>query len=155
MQTWSRLTGLRAVVEEMRSTLRTWRDERGRELFDLPNAPIADGDEPAPVRFLPDYDNATLAHEDRTRIVPPLEWPERGDNITAPVFLVDGFVAGTWRLEKPAGRTAAPTLVVRPMVPLSAADEAAVLAEAQSLAGFLATADPRRPPATVRRYEPA
>ncbi len=57
---WSRLTGLREPFERLRPRLRTFRDERGRELFDVPDAPILTGDEPAPVRLLPDYDNALL-----------------------------------------------------------------------------------------------
>ena len=62
---WSRLTGLQEAMERLRPTLRTFRDEQGRELFDLPDAPIADADLPAPVRFLPDYDNVFLGHQDR------------------------------------------------------------------------------------------
>ncbi|HEX5827031.1 MAG TPA: winged helix DNA-binding domain-containing protein [Candidatus Limnocylindrales bacterium] len=150
MQAWSRLTGLRAVVEAMRPELRTFLDERGRELFDRPDAPLATGDEPAPVRFLPDYDNALLSHADRTRIVPPLEWPERGDNVTAPVFLVDGFVAGTWRLHSAQRTRDAGELRLHAMTPLTATQRDEVEAEAASLAAFLATALPDRPAATVR-----
>ena len=113
MQTWSRLTGLRPVVERMRPTLRTYRDERGRELFDLEDGVIADGDLPVGVRFLPDYDNALLSHDDRSRIIQPLPWPELGDNVTAPVYLVDGNVAGIWKLEK-APRKAEPARLVHP-----------------------------------------
>jgi hypothetical protein len=97
-----------------------------------------------PVRLLPDYDNALLAHADRTRIVPPLEWPKLGDNVTMPTFLVDGFVAGMW---KPAGRGAAAAIDLRALTPVSARDRASVEAEASSL---LAMLEPRADPGAVR-----
>jgi hypothetical protein len=152
MQAWSRLQGLRPIVERMRPTLRTYRDERGRELFDLEDGVITDGDLPADVRFLPDYDNALLSHDDRSRIVPPLEWPELGDNVTAPVYLVDGFVAGIWKLDKATRKGEPARLVLRPMVDHTAADEEAIQHEAESLATFLATADPAAPVPVIRRY---
>jgi hypothetical protein len=71
----------------------------GRELMDLPGAPLPDADAPAPVRFLPDYDNLLLAHADRSRILGDLR---PADVIGRPTVLVDGFVAGFWKLERPA-----------------------------------------------------
>ena len=137
---WSRLTGLREPFERLRRRLRTFRDERGRELFDVEDGPLLSGDEPAPVRFLPDYDNALLSHQDRSRIVPELAWPERGDNVTAPVFLVDGFVAGIW---KPVGKGPDRAIRLRPMVAIDPSDRPAIEAEAGELLALIEpAADP-------------
>ncbi len=99
--TWSRLTGLREVLERLRPHLRTFRDERGRELFDLPDAPRPDPGTPAPPRFLPEYDNVLLSHDDRSRFIDdehrPFLFAGRGPH-HGPV-LVDGFLRGTWALD--------------------------------------------------------
>ncbi len=144
---WSRLTGLREAFERLRPSLRAFRDERGRELFDVPDAPLLAGDEPAPARLLPDYDNALLAHADRTRIVPPLDWPSLGDNVTMPTILVDGFVAGMW---KPAGRGAAMAIELTALAPLGLPDRVDVEAEASALLEML---EPRADPGAIRWVE--
>ncbi|MGA4845862.1 winged helix DNA-binding domain-containing protein [Streptomyces sp. G5(2025)] len=99
MQTWARLTRMREVFERLRPRLRTFRDENGVELFDLPDAPRPDADSPAPPRFLPEFDNLLLSHADRTRVV-PAEYKGRmwKGNFAYCVFLLDGFLAGVWRL---------------------------------------------------------
>ena len=136
--TWSRLTGLRAVVERLRPRLRTFRDERGRELFDLPDAPRPDPEQPAPPRFLPEYDNLLLSHADRSRFVSP---EGRGRLASAPgpvhgAVLVDGFGRGVWRVDRE--RPGAATLVVSHVGRLTKRDAAALAAEGRRLLRFVA-----------------
>jgi hypothetical protein len=98
--TWSGLTGLRAVFETVRARLVTFRSESGVELFDLPDAPRPDPETPAPVRFLPEYDNVLLGFHDRTRFRPEGLSPPffTGEERTHGTVLVDGTVRGRWRL---------------------------------------------------------
>ncbi|HYD51022.1 MAG TPA: winged helix DNA-binding domain-containing protein [Gemmatimonadaceae bacterium] len=112
-QCWTGLGGLRATVDAMRDELVVLRDERGRELFDLPEAPRPPEDVPAPVRFLPEFDNAILGHDDRSRIVDEEHRPRLvTKNLQVPAtVLVDGRVWGSWRVT--ATRTRA-TLAVAP-----------------------------------------
>ncbi|MFE5625462.1 winged helix DNA-binding domain-containing protein [Streptomyces virginiae] len=100
MQTWAGVTRLREAFERLRPRLAVFRDENGVELFDLPDAPRPDAGTPAPPRFLPEFDNLLLSHADRTRVVPPevkgRSWTGNQAHCT---LLVDGFLAGLWRLE--------------------------------------------------------
>ncbi|MGH3004429.1 MAG: winged helix DNA-binding domain-containing protein [Gaiellaceae bacterium] len=137
--TWSRLTGLREVVDRLRPLLRTFRDERGRELVDLPNAPRPDPDTPAPPRFLPEFDNVLLSHADRSRFVSE-EQRARLPATVGPVHgsvLNDGFLCGTWRLERD-GDPGSATLVVSHLERLTKRATAALAAEGRRLLGFVA-----------------
>ena len=136
---WSGLAGMREVFERLRPELRTFRDERGREVFDLRGAPLPDPETPAPVRFLPEYDNVLLGHEDRSRIVPSGLSPPPGASPMTEVgwgaVLVDGTLAARWKLE-PADGTA--VLRVQPYRRLSREDRTVLTREGSALVSFLA-----------------
>lgn len=93
MRMWSGLAGLRDVVDRLRPQLRTWRDEAGNQLFDLPEAEHPGPDVPAPPRFLPEFDNVLLGHADRSRFLTGPVPEGRAGNL-----LVDGFYVGSWKL---------------------------------------------------------
>jgi hypothetical protein len=131
--TWCRLTGLRTVVERLRPRLVTFRDESGRELFDLEDAPRPDPATPAPTRFLPEYDNVLLSHADRGRFRHDRDWLSgaRGRG----TVLHDGLVAGRWRVDHDSGGRA--TLVVAACVRLPKRAVSSVEAEGKRLLRFL------------------
>src|SRR5207247_1763506 len=81
-----------AAFERLRPRLRTFRDENGRELFDVLDGPLPDPETPAAPRFLPVYDNALLAHSHRSRIVRPFDPTRAGymEGATFGTVLVDG-----------------------------------------------------------------
>lgn len=135
-QAWSGLSGLRPVFEELRPSLATFRDERKRELFDLPEAPRPEEDTPAPVRFIPEFDNLVLGHDDRTRVMADEHRPRvvsKNLQVSA-TFLVDGFVAGTWKVERKK-KTAA--LLLDPFAPLARKTLAALEKEGDALLRFV------------------
>jgi hypothetical protein len=129
--TWSRLQGMREITERMRPTLRTFRDERRRELFDLPDGVIADPELPAPVRILPEYDNVLLSHSDRSRFFPPDDQARARlyavERTISGTVLHDGVVVGTWRIDR---SSASPVFVVDHALALDDAVRAEVRAEA-------------------------
>ena len=93
---------MKSVLDGLRPRLWVFKDERGRELFDLPEAPRPDEGVEAPPRFLPEFDNLVLSHADRTRV---LADAYRGLVTTKNLrvratFLWDGFVRGTWEVER-------------------------------------------------------
>ncbi|RFS86712.1 winged helix DNA-binding domain-containing protein [Actinomadura spongiicola] len=134
-QMWSGLRRMDAAFAELRSELRVYRDENGVELFDLPDARLP-GDGPAPVRFLPGFDNLVLAYADRTRLMTDEHRKIVcvGSEIK-PTLLVDGRVHGLWTL-KHDRKTDAATLSVELFAPLP--DEPAVEEEAARLLDFAA-----------------
>lgn len=100
VRTWSGLAGIAEILDRLRPRLRTFRDDAGRELVDLPDAPIPDPDVPAPIRFLPTYDNVTLSHADRGRIIDETRRHAllAGDQLNYGSILIDGFAQASWRL---------------------------------------------------------
>ncbi len=138
-QAWSGLTGLGPVFADLRPGLRTFRDESGVELFDVPDAPRPSADTPSPVRLLPDFDSILISHQDRTRIFAAehrqLIFTNNG--IVHSSLLIDGFVRALWSIttEKETAR-----LLRRPLpgVAIGESHEAAIDAEARELLAFAA-----------------
>ncbi|MGE5226201.1 MAG: DNA glycosylase AlkZ-like family protein, partial [Planctomycetaceae bacterium] len=127
---WSGIAGAAELLERMPPRLRTYRDERGRELFDVADGRLRDPDTPAPVRFLPEYDNVLLSHADRSRIVAPGMRPLNG--VGWGMVLVDGFTAARWRLDAKTS-----VITVEPFRNLTKAERGEVEAEAVALGAFL------------------
>lgn len=134
---WSGLTGLRTLIERLRPKLRTFQDDRGRQLFDVVDGPLPDPDTPAPPRFLPEFDNLVLGHDDRTRVIAF----EHRYVVFNGTFLVDGFVAGIWTIKR---RPTAATLVVSSFKPLRKPDRAGLADEGERLLTFAAADATRR-----------
>jgi hypothetical protein len=99
---WSRLDRKHVQHALERIGARTFRDERDKELHDLPRAPLPDANTPAPPRFIGTWDAMLLVHARRTGVLPE-DYRPRIFHTKAPqsfhTFLVDGAVAGTWRYE--------------------------------------------------------
>ncbi|MFD0141017.1 MULTISPECIES: winged helix DNA-binding domain-containing protein [unclassified Streptomyces] len=128
LRAWSGLAGLPAAVKAVREELVSFRDERGRELLDLPGAPRPDPDTPAPVRFLPAFDNAILGFADRSRII---DDAHLGLSVAGQrAVLVDGRVAATWTVHDDR-------VAVAPLRTLTPSEREAVHTEAEGLTTFL------------------
>jgi Winged helix DNA-binding domain len=134
-QAWLGLK-LKDAFEKLRPELRTYRDDGRRELFDLPDLPLTEGDQPAPVRFLPEFDNLLLSHSNRTRVIAD-EYRSQvylpGLRVAATI-LVDGFVRGAWKIEKAKN---AATLVIEPFGALTKKEREALSEEGERLVRFI------------------
>ena len=135
VQAWSGLTGLKAVLEQLRPSLVTFRDEQGAELFDLPTAPRPGGEVPAPVRLVAEFDNLVLSHAERSRVI-GAEATRRLYTVNGVIpgsVLIDGFVAGMWRLTRSRG---AATLTIELFAPVREREREALVAEAERVLAF-------------------
>ncbi|MFI1192430.1 winged helix DNA-binding domain-containing protein [Micromonospora sp. NPDC020750] len=136
LRAWCGLAGLPHAVKAVRGELISFRDHRGRELLDLPDAPRPEPDTPAPVRFLPAFDNVVLGYHDRSRII---DDSHRGLSVAGErLVLVDGRVAATWT-------GTAGTITVAPLRDFTRAEHTAVAEEAERLAAFLSDTARGRP----------
>ncbi|WP_433163967.1 winged helix DNA-binding domain-containing protein [Kribbella sp. CA-247076] len=139
-RTWSGVSGLREIFEDLRPSLRVYADEAGRELFDLPDRPLPAEDVPAPVRLLPSFDATLLAYADRTRImIDPIRRQVCVGDAVAATVLHDGTVAAIWTTSVAEDTT---VLTVRPLRPLP--DRDAIEAEATRLLTFMSATDRNR-----------
>jgi hypothetical protein len=135
VQTWSGLSRLGEVIERLRGSRRIFRDESGKELFDVPGVPMPDPDTPAPPRFLPEFDNLILSHADRTRVIAE-EYRKAialKNGMVPATVLVDGFVRGTWKTERSRGKA---TLEIKPFEHLTKEDRDALTEEGERLIRF-------------------
>jgi hypothetical protein len=132
---WSGLTGWKAVAERLRPQLRVFTGEQGQELFDLPRASRPDPDTPAPPRLIAEWDNLLLSHVDRGRVMSEAHRARvfTINGIVRGTVLLDGFVAGTWKIER-AKNTA--TVVLEPFTRWSKSDRLGVQEEAMRLLAF-------------------
>ena len=136
IQSWTGLANLKDVIAALADELVTLKDDRKRALFDVPDSPRPDSATPAPVRFLPEFDNVLSGHKDRLRFIanehrPKVYLPALR---VAPTILIDGFVAGVWKFES-AKRSA--RLIVEPFGTITAQTRRELLAEGELLAVFL------------------
>ena len=132
---WSGLTRMREVIEPLRPRLRSFRDESGNELLDLPDAPRPDPEAQPPPRFLPPFDSVLVAYADRARIIPDEHRDRVVRNLGEGHVLLDGFVGGFWKISR-QGDTA--TLVIEPLERVSKKDAAALREEGARLLRFAA-----------------
>jgi hypothetical protein len=136
LQVWSGVGGMKAVLDGMADELVVFADERGRrDLFDLADAPRPGAGVPAPPRFLPEFDNLVLAHDDRSRVIADEHRPlvtTKNLRVRA-TFLLDGIVAGTWTI---AVKRKVATLQIAPFASLPKGAVKPLTAEGEALLRF-------------------
>lgn len=136
MQNWSGLTKLAPAFDALRGELVEFTGEDGRILYDIPDGLLPDPDIPAPVRFIPEYDNVWLGFADRNRIQPELARSHMAlVNGYIATYTVDGFIAGNWTLKRNKNDLA---ITILPFRALTNTETADVEAEAHAHGAFLA-----------------
>jgi hypothetical protein len=116
----------------------TFTGEDGRLLYDLPEAPRPDPQTPAPVRFMPEYDNVWLGFADRYRIQPELARNRMVlVNGYIAAYTVDGFIAGNWTMTRKKDLL---TITILPFRQLTPGETDEVNAEARATGVFLTEA---------------
>ncbi len=136
MQTWCGLGKLKEIFTTLKPELQSYRDENRRELFDLPDRPLPPAETPAPIRFLPEFDNLLLSHSNRTRVVADAHRTKvylPGLRVAATV-LIDGVVQGVWKVAKSKGIA---TLQIEPLIKLTQAQQQEIITEGEQLVRFL------------------
>ena len=136
-QTWTGMTSLKSPLAATLEALAEYRDEAGKACYDLPELTIEDGDAPAPIRFLPEYDNILIAHKDRGRILPEVHRKKvfvSAGRVLGSVIL-DGFVGAIWRVKREKARA---TLLVSLFETQSDEARAAIEKEGLPLLRFIA-----------------
>ncbi len=134
MQSWLGVPKLGPVLEQLEARLVRVRDERGKEHFDLPDAPRPPAGIVAPARFLPEFDNVIVARSDERFLAKqhrPLVFLSALR--VRPTVLVDGVVAAAWGIARSKGTA---TLTVEPFASLAKGARAEVGAEAERLLAF-------------------
>lgn len=136
IETWSGFYKLKPTIEKLKPKLRVYSDGKKGEWLDLPDLDIPDADTPAPIRFLPEFDNILLSHKNRTRILADAYRKQvylPGLRVAATI-LVDGFVAGVWKVER---KKSDAMLTITPFESLSKPIRADLEAEAERLIRFM------------------
>ncbi|MYD10474.1 MAG: winged helix DNA-binding domain-containing protein [Chloroflexi bacterium] len=136
-QTWTGMTSLKAQLAAAFKELVEYRDDAGNACFDLPELSVSDAEAPAPIRFLPEYDNILIAHRDRRRILP--EQHRKKVFVSAGrvlgTVIIDGFVGAVWRVQQDKARA---TLHVSLFEDTALAARDAIEAEGLALLRFIA-----------------
>jgi hypothetical protein len=137
IQTWSGLQGIRPHVDRLRPTLRTFVNQRGQELFDVPDGLLPDPETPVQVRILAEFDNILLSHTDRARIFADQQRSRfmTINGLVRSTYLIDGFVRGVCALTR---QKSTATLTFTPFVQLRKKDQATLEAEGHLLLTFAA-----------------